>query len=79
VNLGDTMLIMELGDERLRPTYLGMARSLTGASLLLAPVLSGWLLQSFSYVVMFAVSLAFMLLSTVIMATVKDRPRRPLV
>ena len=79
VNLGDTMLIMELGEEGLRPTYLGMARTLTGAALLLAPVLSGWLLQNFNYAVMFAVSFAFMLLSTIIMGTVKDRPRRPLV
>ena len=76
LNLGDTMLVMELGDEKLRPTYLGMARTLTGVFLLLAPVLSGWLVQSFSYGVMFAVSLGFVGLSTVLMATVKDRPRR---
>ena len=76
LNLGDTMLVMELGDEKLRPTYLGMARTLTGVFLLLAPVLSGWLVQSFSYGVMFAVSLGFVGLSTVLMGTVKDRPRR---
>ena len=78
LNLGDTMLVMELGDEKLRPTYLGMARTLTGVFLLLAPVLSGWLVQSFSYGVMFAVSLGFVGLSTVLMATVKDRPRKRL-
>ena len=75
MNLGDTMLVMELGDEKLRPTYLGMARTLTGAFLLVAPVLSGWLVQSFSYTVMFSVSLGFVAISTVLMLTVKDRPR----
>ncbi len=76
LNLGDTILVMELGEERLRPTYLGMARTLTGAFLLLAPLLSGWLVQSFSYLVMFAVSLGFVVLATILMATVKDHPRR---
>jgi len=76
LNLGDTMLVMELGDEKLRPTYLGMARTLTGAFLLLAPVLSGWLVQRFSYLVMFAVSLGFVVIATFLMSTVKDRPRR---
>ncbi|MDD2522225.1 MAG: MFS transporter [Anaerolineaceae bacterium] len=76
LNLGDTMLVMELGEERLRPTYLGMARTLTGAFLLLAPILSGWLVQRYSYLVMFTVSLGFVILATILMATVKDRPRR---
>ena len=76
LNLGDTMLVMEIGDERLRPTYLGMARTLTGGFLLLAPVLSGWLVQSFNYLVMFAVSFGFVVVSTVLMTTVKDRPRK---
>ena len=74
--MGDTMLVMELGDEKLRPTYMGMARTLTGVFLLLAPVLSGWLVQSFNYIVMFAVSFGFVVLSTIMMMTVKDRPRR---
>ena len=76
LNLGDTMLVMEIGDEKLRPTYLGMARTLTGMFLLLAPVLSGWLVQSFNYFVMFAVSLGFVVLSTILMSTVRDRPRK---
>lgn len=76
LNLGDTMLVMELGDEKLRPTYLGMARTLTGVFLLLAPILSGWLVQSFSYAVMFAVSLGFVVIATFIMTSVKDRPRK---
>lgn len=76
LNLGDTMLVMELGEERLRPTYLGMARTLTGVFLLIAPILSGWLVQRFNYLVMFAVSMGFVLLATLLMSTVKDRPRK---
>lgn len=76
LNLGDTMLVMELGDEKLRPTYLGMARTLTGVFLLFSPILSGWLVQSFNYMVMFAVSFGFVVLATALMASVKDRPRR---
>jgi hypothetical protein len=51
------MLVMELGDEKLRPTYLGMARPLP-VFLLLAPVigLAGCRLQLCG---MFAVSLGF--------------------
>ena len=35
VGVGDSMLIMELGEESLRPTYLGMGRTLTGSFLCL--------------------------------------------
>jgi MFS family permease len=76
LNVGDMMLVMEIGEERYRPVYLGMARSLTGVFLLLAPVLSGWLVEKFSYLVMFAVSLGFVLLAVVVMSAVKDRVRR---
>ncbi|HNZ15220.1 MAG TPA: MFS transporter [Anaerolineaceae bacterium] len=75
IGVGDSMLIMELSDDRLRPTYLGMARTLTGAFLLLAPVLAGWLVNDYSYNLMFWVTLVFTLISTVLMAQVRDFPR----
>lgn len=75
IGVGDSMLIMELSDDRLRPTYLGMARTLTGAFLLLAPILAGWLVDDFGYVVMFWVALGFTLISTVFMMGVRDFPR----
>lgn len=78
LNVGDSMLVMELGEDHLRPSYLGMARTLTGIFLLLAPVLAGWLVKRFNYNTMFLAALAFMLLATTLMATVKDRPRRRL-
>lgn len=76
LNIGDSMLVMEIGDEGMRPTYLGMARTLTGGFLLVAPVLSGWLVERFNYEVMFAVSMIFVLISSVLIVAVKDRPRR---
>lgn len=75
IGVGDSMLVMELSDEKLRPTYLGMARTLTGVFFLIAPVLAGWLVNDFGYIVMFVVSLVFMLLSTVLMLRVRDFPR----
>lgn len=75
IGVGDSMLIMELSDDRLRPTYLGMARTLTGAFLLLAPILAGWLVDDFGYVVMFWVALGFTLISTFFMMGVRDFPR----
>jgi len=75
IGVGDAMLIMELSDERLRPTYLGMARTLTGAFLLLAPVLAGWLVEDYGYTLMFWVALGFTVISTVLMMGVRDFPR----
>jgi len=75
LNVGDSMLVMEIGDEGRRPTYLGMARTLTGGFLLVAPVLSGWLVERFSYKVMFSVSFVFVIISSVLIVAVKDRPR----
>lgn len=76
IGVGDSMLIMELGDESLRPTYLGMGRTLTGFFLLLAPVLAGLLVDQFDYNVMFIVSAVFIAIATLLMIRVKDIPRR---
>jgi len=75
IGVGDSMLIMELSDDKLRPTYLGMARTLTGAFLLLAPVIAGWLVEDFGYDVMFWVAFGFTIISTVLMMRVRDFPR----
>ena len=76
VGVGDSMLIMELGEESLRPTYLGMGRTLTGSFLLLAPVLAGSLVSRYDYSVMFIVSAFFVTIATLLMFRVKDSPRR---
>ena len=76
VGVGDSMLIMELGEESLRPTYLGMGRTLTGSFLLFAPVLAGSLVARYGYTVMFIVSIVFIAVSALLMTGVKDIPRR---
>lgn len=76
VGVGDSMLIMELGEESLRPTYLGMGRTLTGSFLLLAPVLAGSLVARYDYSIMFIVSAFFVTIATLLMSRVKDVPRR---
>lgn len=76
VGVGDSMLIMELGEESLRPNYLGMGRTLTGSFLLLAPVLAGSLVSRYDYSVMFIVSAFFVTIATLLMSRVKDVPRR---
>lgn len=73
--LGDSILVMELGDEKHRAAYLGLTRTLTGVFVLMAPFFAGWLVEKFSYPVMFAVSTVFTVLGTVLFARVKDRPR----
>ncbi len=74
--LGDSILVMELGEEKLRPTYLGMARSLIGVFVLIAPVFAGALVEAFGYNVMFMVCLVLTLLGAAIISRVKDVPRR---
>jgi MFS family permease len=59
--LSDLSMAMEFGPEGERPTYIGLARSLTGPALFIAPLLAGWVIQSYGYAVMFSVSLLFCL------------------
>ncbi len=59
--LSDLNLAMEFGPEAERPTYIGLTRTVTGPALLIAPVLGGWLAQTWSYPVLLTVSLALAL------------------
>lgn len=74
--LGDSILVMELGEEKLRPTYLGMARSLIGVFVLISPVIAGILVEAFGYRVMFTVSLVLTLIGALLISKVKDVPRK---
>ena len=60
--IGDLNLAMEFGKIEDRPTYIGMARTLTAPMLLLAPVLAGSVVQLFDFQAMFIVSMVFALL-----------------
>jgi len=74
--LGDIILVMELGNEDQRPAYLGLARTLPGIFLLIAPLLAGGVISlSNSYPLMFAISLGFSGLGIIFLLRVKDRIR----
>jgi MFS family permease len=73
--LGDLILVMELGDDARRPTYLGLARTLPGIFLLIAPLLAGVIVNSSGYLAMFVVTLVFMAIGLLLLLRVKDRQR----
>ena len=74
--LGDLTLVMEIGDDDNRPTYLGLARTIPGIFLLISPLMAGWLIKANGYQLMFIISLVFLLISIVFLLRVKDRKRR---
>ena len=57
--LSDLNIAMEFGPEAERPTYIGLARTITGPAVFIAPLLGGWIAQTWSYPAVFAASLAF--------------------
>ncbi len=75
LNMGDMMLVMELGEECLRPTYLGMARTLTGVVLILVSVSGGLIVEKLGFEFMFWLAAATTLVSVFLFNMVKDQPR----
>jgi MFS family permease len=73
--LGDFSLAMEFGPVAERPTYIGLARALTAPALLIAPVLGGWIAQTWSYPALFAVSLGFVVVGLGILSLFVKDPR----
>jgi MFS family permease len=55
--LSDLNIAMEFGPEAERPTYIGLTRTVTGPALLIAPLLGGWIAQTWSYSALFGTSL----------------------
>lgn len=55
---------LEFGNEAQRPTYVGMANTLIAPSAILAPLLGGFLADTFGYPVTFVTSAIFGLVST---------------
>ena len=64
--IGITMSL-EFGSEEQRPTYVGMANTLISPSTILAPLLGGFLADSFGYPVTFLISAIFGSIAIVIM------------
>jgi len=67
---------LEFGTEEQRPTYVGMANSLIAPSAILAPLLGGFLADSFGYPVTFIASAIFGLISMLTLAALVNDPHR---
>ncbi len=78
MNMGDMMLVMELGEEGLRPTYLGLARTITGIVLIIVSVSGGMIVEKLGFEFMFWLAAAMTLISVFLFNMVKDRPRNNL-
>jgi MFS family permease len=72
--IGDLILGMELSTEADRPIYLGLARSLPGVMVLIAPLVAGSLVEWVGYRTMFLISFSFSLISFFFLLRVKERP-----
>jgi len=68
--IGDLILGMELGSEEDRPLYLGLARSIPGVFVLLAPIIGGVLVEWTGYWTMFLTSLVLFTISIVLILRV---------
>jgi MFS family permease len=73
--VGDLNLAMEFGQIEDRPTYIGMARTLTSPILLLAPIVGGLIVKVYDYHIMVGASLVFALLGVIFLGTQVIEPR----
>jgi len=74
--LGDFNIAMEFGPESERPTYIGLARTLTGPLLLMAPLAAGLIVKWWGYTAMFNVSLVFVIAGFVLLTLNVEDPRK---
>lgn len=73
--IGELIIVMELGPDDKRPTYIGLARTLPGFIILIAPLIGGLLVGQLGYRLMFSTALIFSLSGTLLLLGVKDRNR----
>jgi len=71
--IGELIIAMELGPNEQRPIYIGLARTLPGVFILIAPLIGGFIVGQFSYQSMFFVALLFSLCGILLLLSVKDR------
>lgn len=67
---------LEFGNEENRPVYVGMANTLVSPSTILAPLLGGFLANSFGYRFTFLISTIFGLIAILIMSVLVKDPNR---
>ncbi len=61
------VITLEFGSEQERPTYIGLANTLIAPAAVLAPLLGGWIADSYSFQHTFAVAIAFSLVSLAVL------------
>jgi len=71
--IGELILGMELGTEANRPIYLGLARSVPGVVILIAPLIGGVIITLVGYRIMFLVALIFSMVGIWFLSRVKER------
>ncbi len=72
--IGELMLGLVLGKESQRPIYLGLARSIPGLFILIAPIVGGALATWIGYQNMFWVAILFSLIDLAFLFGVKEAP-----
>lgn len=66
------------GTETERPTYIGLSNTLITPATILAPILGGWMVDSFGFEPTFAISAVIGILTAIILVgIVKDPPKNP--
>ena len=73
--LSDLSIVMEFGPEAQRPTYIGLARTLSAPLLFVAPLIGGAVAQVWGYPWLFALALALTLASLVMLRLRVAEPR----
>jgi MFS family permease len=73
--LSDLSITMEFGPEAQRPTYIGLARTLSAPFLFVAPLIGGAVAQVSGYAWMFGLALALTLTSLVLLRQRVTEPR----
>jgi MFS family permease len=73
--LSDLSIVMEFGPEAQRPTYIGLARTLSAPFLFVAPLIGGAVAQVWGYPWLFALALALTLASLVMLRLRVAEPR----
>lgn len=77
--VADLGIVMEFGSAEERPTYIGLARTITAPFLAIAPLLGGLIAQLTSYRVLMLAALPFAALSLYLLHWRVQEPRRMLV
>jgi MFS family permease len=74
--VADLNIVMEFGHAAERPMYIGLARTIMGPILLIAPLVGGRIAQVANYPLMFGVSLAFAVVGLLLLWFGVAEPRR---